>query len=152
MNGDTGILSTMDSLVSDELRARDQWLLYSRIVDNWGLRKLAKRLMQESEEEAGHAQNLIERMIFLQKVPSMDRIALSRENDLLSMYKKSMELELGAVSAYRGAIKQANTSDPTSRRIFEKHLKMEEHHVNWLEEQMFLLNKLGEPLYTEMQV
>lgn len=131
--------------------ARDQWLLYSRIVDNWGLHKLAAKLLEESAEEAVHARTLIERMVFLEKLPTMRPIPVSGDETLTSMFAHSLELELTAVSDYRALIEECSPVDPVTRGIGERHLAMEEGHVNWLEEQMYLMEKMGEKLYMESQ-
>lgn len=151
MHSDSSVLMTLDDLVSAELTARDQWFLYARIVENWGLHKLSEKLMEESSEEAGHARALIDRMVFLEKSPSMTVNAINSDETLARMFDRSMGLELKAVADYRSAIQLCASKDPTTRTICERHLGMEEGHVNWLEEQLFLLEKLGEGVYMQMQ-
>lgn len=152
MKGDAEVLGALDGLVSAELAARDQWLLYARIAANWGLHGLAARLTAESAEEAGHARALIDRMVFLETVPAMTVPEVRGTDDLAEMFAHSLELELGAVADYRAAIELCGATDPTSRTLCERHLADEEGHVNWLEEQVYLLEKMGEAAYLQTLV
>lgn len=152
MRGDQSVIDTLDRLISAELGARDQWFLYSRIVENWGLHKLAVKLMDESAEEAGHAKALTDRMVFLEATPSMVSTPPQKDETLQTQFEHSLRLELQAVADYRAAIQLCSTVDPTTRRLCELHLQAEEDHVNWLEEQMYLLGKMGIGLYMQTQI
>lgn len=152
MLGEPKVLEALDRLVSAELGASNQWLLYSRIASNWGLHKLAAKLLGESAEEAGHAKALTDRMIFLEMSPSMAPEPVQKNETLQDQFLHSLKLEMQAVADYRAAIQLCLPIDPTTRRLCEAHLEDEEGHVNWLEEQMYLLKTMGAEAYMQTQV
>lgn len=152
MQGESIVLTALNDLVSAELGTRDQWLLFARITDNWGLHKLSAHLMGESAEEGKHAQKLIDRMIFLEEVPSMTPTKVASADSLKKMFDHSLELELDAVTNYRTVIQLCLPIDPVTRSICEQNLVDEENHVNWLEEQIYLMEKMGLECYMQTQI
>ena len=149
MRGDAKVIEYLNEQLTAELTAINQYFLHSKMQENWGYSKLAAYTRSESIDEMKHAEVLTDRIIFLDGLPNYQRLfPLHIGQSLQEMFEADMEIEVAAVTRLRdGAAHMRSVGDITSARIFEDILADEEHHVDYLETQLALLQSLGEPLY-----
>lgn len=155
MRGSEKVISILKTLLTGELSAADQYFVHSRMYQDWGLEKMYKRLAHESEEELQHANQLIQRILFLEGIPDVaSRDALRIGTDVPSMLKNDLLLELEVVSALKEAIKVVDEEqDYQTRKILEVLLRDTElDHTYWLEKQLGLIEKLGIENYLQSQM
>lgn len=139
----------LQSAAAAEAHAVVQYAGDAACLDNWGLPKLAEKLKKESLEEKGHLDRLLERIAFVEAYPEFDIDSPTYNKSLPEVIANTLKLEQEAVSMYQGCVEVAwKSSDKGSAELFLKILKDEEEHLNWLEGQKILLDKLGEGLYT----
>jgi bacterioferritin len=154
MQGNPKVIDTLNALLVDELAARDQYFIHSRMLHNWGLEKLGKRLAHEVEDETGHASALIERILFLEGTPSMTPSQINVGADVPQILKNDLAVELMVVGNLRKAIALCEQEqDYVSREILEPMLDdTEEDHAHWLEQQLGLIDLVGLPNYLQSQM
>jgi bacterioferritin len=149
MEGDKDVIALLNEQLTAELTAINQYFLHAKMQQNWGLGKLARHTRHESIDEMKHAETLTDRLLFLEALPNYQklnplRIGQTIKEQLLA----DLALEMEAVARLRPGIEVMRTKgDVTSARIFEEILADEESHVDFLETELALLDKLGEPLY-----
>jgi bacterioferritin len=151
MKGSKKLMPVLNSLLSDELTAINQYMVHSEICENWGYGKLHIAIRKRAMDEMHHAEWLIERIIFLDGAPTVSKLnAINIGKTVPEMISNDDKDELHAVHAYNEAIKLAwEVDDQGSVDLFTKILKMEEGHVDWVEmqgaqiEQMGIENYLG---------
>jgi bacterioferritin len=121
---------------------------------NWGFERLAKKKREESIEEMHDADRLIERILYLEGTPNLQRLNPVRVGeDAIEQHRVDLELELDSVGRYNRAIAVAREKgDNGTRELLERHLKSEEESVDWLESQLYLVEKLGEKAYLAEQI
>jgi len=136
-------------VLKNELTAINQYFLHSRMLADWGLSELARKEHDESIDEMRHAEVLTDRILFLEGLPNYQRLFSIRiGQNVKEMFEADMAVEVEAVDRLRrGAEYMRSVGDITSCRLFEDILADEEHHIDYLETQLDLLAKLGEPLY-----
>lgn len=154
MQGNPKVIDTLNALLAGELAARDQYFIHSRMLYNWGLGKLAKRLAHEVEDETGHASALIERILFLEGTPSMTVAPINVGADVPQILKNDLAVELTVVGNLREAIALCEQErDYVTREILEPMLDdTEEDHAHWLEQQLGLIDLVGLPNYLQSQM
>lgn len=155
MRGNNKVIDVLNTLLTGELSASDQYFIHSRMYQDWGLNKLFERISHEQEEELQHADVLIQRILFLQGVPNVaSRDPLRIGADVKSMLENDLKLELEVVSALKEAIKiTEQEQDYQTREILEVLLKdTEEDHTYWLEKQLGLIDKIGLENYLQSQM
>lgn len=155
MRGSEKIINVLNTLLTGELSAADQYFVHSRMYQDWGLNKLYERIAHEAQEELQHADDLIQRILFLEGTPNVaSRDALRIGTDIPSMLANDLRLELEVVSALKKAIKIAEEEqDYQTREILEVLLKdTEEDHTYWLEKQRGLIDKIGLENYLQSQL
>lgn len=146
MKGNDKVIASLNGLLHNELAAIDQYFIHSRMYDDWGLDKLFKQLDHEMQEELTHADALIKRILFLEGTPNLkDRRDLLIGDDVISMLKNDLILEMEVVAALKDSISLCEAeNDYQSRVMLEKLLEdTEEDHVYWLEKQLCLIDKIG---------
>ena len=145
MKGDKEVLKRLNEALCSELTAINQYVIHASMRSNWGYMKLAKQSHDESIEEMKHAQTLIDRILFLEGVPNMQKYKpVKVGKDIPEQMKFELEEELSAVKAYNEAVKVCReANDNGSADIFEKLLADEEHHVDYLEQQLELISTIG---------
>lgn len=151
MKGDKKLIQHLNTVLGNELIAINQYFLHSRMYKDWGLEKLAEKEYQESIEEMRHADVLVQRILFLEGVPNLQKLGqlLIGEN-VKEALNCDLQLEYIAKDNLQEAIVYAESiQDFTSREIFQNILTNEEEHIDWLETQMNLLEKMGEANYTQ---
>ena len=153
MKGDATIIEHLNRILGNELVAINQYFLHSRMYQDWGLEKLGKKEYQESIEEMQHADELIQRILFLEGLPNLQDLGRLRIGENTpEMLQCDLELELVAIPDLRDAIQYAESiRDYVSRDLFQKILDDEEEHVDWLETQLGLIDKMGLQNYLQAQ-
>ena len=155
MRGNNKVIKILNTLLTGELSAADQYFIHSRMYQDWGLEKLYERIAHETEEELQHADKLIQRILFLEGTPDVAaREPLRIGKDVPEMLGNDLKLELEVVSALKKAIKVVEEEqDYQTREILKELLKdTEEDHTYWLEKQLGLIDKIGLQNYLQTQV
>ena len=154
MKGDPKVIDYLNKGLRSELTAINQYWLHYRILDNWGLKNLAKKWKAESIEEMHHADKFAERILFLDGFPNMQVLdPLRIGQDVKEILEADLAAEVDARSLYQEAATHCNAvKDYVSRDLFEQLMKDEEHHIDFLEEQLDLVAKLGVQLYSQHHI
>jgi len=149
MRGDEKVLEFLNEQLTAELTAINQYFLHAKMQENWGWVKLAEHTKAESIDEMRHAEKLTDRILFLEGLPNYQRLFNLRiGQNLKEMFDADMAVELEAVDRLRKGVEyMRRIGDITSANIFESILADEEEHIDYLETNLELLAKLGEPLY-----
>jgi len=149
MRGDEEVISLLNEQLTSELTAINQYFLHSKMQANWGLTKLAEHTRAESIEEMQHAELLTDRILFLEGLPNYQRLGTLRlGQSVKEQFECDLAIELEVVERLRPGITMCREKgDITSANLFEKILGDEEHHIDYLETQLELIDKLGEQLY-----
>jgi bacterioferritin len=154
MKGDKKVIQHLNKVLMNELTAINQYFLHSRMFRNWGLMKLGDYEYHESVDEMKHADRLIERILFLEGLPNLQDLGklLIGEN-LEEALKCDLELELKAHPDLKAAIAHCESvGDYVSRELFESIIESEEEHIDFIETQLELIQKIGIQNYTQSQM
>lgn len=145
MKGDAKVIEFLNRALRNELTAISQYFLHARMFRNWGLKKLDEHEYGESLDEMRHADRLIERVLFLEGLPNLQDIGRLRVGEnVVEILKGDLALEHEALPDLRQAIAYCESvSDYVSRELFEDILASEEEHVDWLETQLELIDRVG---------
>ena len=149
MRGDDEVIALLNEQLTSELTAINQYFLHSKTQDNWGLTELASKTRAESIEEMTHAEILTDRILFLEGLPNYQKLLPLRIGQTLrEQFESDLAIEIEVVNRLKpGIVLCREKQDITTAKIFEEILKDEEHHIDYLETQLELIEKLGEPLY-----
>ncbi len=149
MQGDPEVIEFLNEQLTAELTAINQYFLHAKMQENLGWTKLAKHTRAESMDEMRHAEILTDRILFLDGLPNYQRLFHVRVGQtVVEMFEVDMRVEVEAIDRLRRGIEVMRAKgDVTSAKIFEAILADEEEHVDYLETQLELLGRLGEPLY-----
>ena len=151
MQGDERVIEFLNEQLTAELTAINQYFLHAKMQENWGYTKLAKYTRSESIDEMRHAEVLTDRILFLEDLPNYQRLfALRIGQTVREQFACDMKIEEEAIDRLRRGIEYLRSvGDITSANIFESILADEETHIDYLETQLELIEKLGEPLYLQ---
>jgi bacterioferritin len=151
MQGDARVIEFLNEQLTAELTAINQYFLHARMQENWGFTALAANTRAESIDEMRHAEVLTDRILFLDGLPNYQRLFPVRIGENVpEMFRSDMQIEVEAVDRLRrGAEYMRSVSDITSAKLFEDILADEEHHIDYLETQLGLIETLGEALYLQ---
>jgi bacterioferritin len=149
MRGDEEVLSLLNEQLTSELTAINQYFLHAKMQANWGLSKLAEHTRAESIEEMRHAELITDRILFLEGLPNYQRLFTLRiGQSVREQFGADLAVEVEVVDRLRPGIALCrDKGDITSARLFEKILADEEQHIDYLETQLELIDRLGEQLY-----
>ena len=153
MKGDKRVIQLLNEALKNELTAVNQYWLHYRLLDNWGVHKLAQFERHESIDEMKHADKLSERILFLDGLPNFQALGrLHIGENVEEILKADMELELEALTQLRGAIQHCETvRDYVSRDLFSEILANEEEHVDTIEQQFEMIARMGLQNYVQLQ-
>ena len=153
MKGDKKIIAFLNTVLKNELTAINQYFLHSRMLHDWGVKALGDKAYKESIEEMEHADALIQRILFLEGLPGMQELGKLRiGEDVKETLECDLALEKDAIPDLREAVAYAEkVKDYVSRDLFNKILADEEEHVDWLETQLGLIEKVGLENYQQSQ-
>ena len=154
MKGDTKVLAILNEVLKAELTAINQYFLHAEMCENWGYERMAKHTRKESIEEMQHAEKCMERILLLDGTPNMsDYFKINIGPTVEQQFKNDVELEYTAVKRLNEGIKSCvAVGDNGSRELLEKILLDEEHHIDWLEGQLYMIKEMGYENYLTQQV
>ncbi len=154
MKGSPAIIDALNSVLTKELTAINQYFLHARMLQNWGLEKIGKLEYAASIDEMKHADMVIKRVLFLEGLPNVQKINKIRiGTDITEVIAADLEVEYEAVPHLKKCIQQAESEqDYATRDLFLTILKSEEHHIDWLETQRDLIKAVGVQNYMQSQM
>jgi len=154
MKGSKAIIEALNSVLTKELTAINQYFLHSRMLQNWGLEKIGRLEYAASIDEMKHADLVIKRILFLEGLPNVQKINKVRiGQDVKEVIEADLEVEYEAVPNLKDCIKLAEGErDYATRDLFLSILKSEEHHIDWLETQRDLIKAVGLQNYMQSQM
>ena len=152
MKGDPKVIEFLNKALTNELTAINQYWLHYRTLKHWGVNKLAEYERHESIDEMKHADSLAERVLFLDGLPNFQAINRLKVGETVEeILTADLALEMEAIPLLRDAIQHCETvRDYISREIFERILESEEEHVDFLETQFELIERMGLPNYVQL--
>jgi bacterioferritin len=152
MKGNPKVIEILNRALREELTAINQYFLHAEMCENWGYDRLSKYIKMQSIGEMKHAESLMERILFLDGLPSMEPLSLSIGGNVKAMIEADLKLEIEAVAMYNDSVRIATEEkDNGSRDLFVALLKDEEDHVDWLEAQAHQISEIGYERYLSMQ-
>lgn len=154
MKGSAAIVDALNSVLTKELTAINQYFLHARMLQDWGLEKLGKLEYDASIDEMKHADTLIKRVLFLEGLPNVQKLNKVRiGTDVAEIIAADLEVEYEAVPHLKKCIQLAEAEhDYATRDLFLEILKSEEHHIDWLETQRDLIKLVGVQNYIQTQI
>lgn len=153
MKGDEKVIEFLNKALTNELTAINQYWLHYRVLADWGVTKLAEYERHESIDEMKHADVLAERILFLQGLPNFQAIHRLKVGETVEeILRADLAVEMEAIPLLKDAIAHCETvRDYTSREIFERILESEEDHVDFLETQFDMIERMGLQNYVQLQ-
>ncbi|MEZ4448609.1 MAG: bacterioferritin [Nannocystaceae bacterium] len=154
MRGNDKIIELLNEVLTAELTAINQYFIHAKMCGNWGYTRLASKVREESIDEMRHADRLIDRILFLEGVPNVQRYNKVNVGETVKeQLELDLKLEYEAIARLnRGITTCRDLADNTSREILVQILTSEEEHTDWLETQLELIKQLGEQLYCAQQL
>ncbi len=154
MKGDPGVIEALNEVLTAELTAINQYFAQGKMCKNWGYERLASKFREESIGEMKDADAIIERILYLDGVPNMQRLGPVRVGEHpKEQLELALETEVAAIERLNRVIKLARESDDNgSREMLEGILEGEEEHADWLEAQLYLIENVGAERYLAEQI
>jgi bacterioferritin len=154
MRGHERIITLLNDVLTAELTAINQYFIHARMCENWGYDRLWHKIREESIGEMKHADEVIERILYLEGVPNMQRLSKVNVGETVpEQLRLDLELEKAAIQALNAGIEEArNLGDNGTRDLLEDILEGEEDHANWIEAQLTLITQVGEANYLAQQI
>jgi bacterioferritin len=154
MQGKPNVIALLNEALKEELTAINQYFLHAEMCENWRYSRLGDYIKKQSIDEMKHAEALIERILFLDGTPNMtELLQLTVGQTVKAQLESDLKLEVAAVAMYNRAVQVCREEgDNASRELFERLLKDEEQHVDWLEAQMHQVREMGYERYLSQQI
>lgn len=154
MRGDKKIIEILNDALTAELTAINQYFVHAEMCDNWGYDRLHHEIRKHSIGEMKHAEELIERILFLEGIPNMQRLGKINIGETVpEMFKVDHALEMDAVKRLNDGIESCRAADDNnSRHLLEEILEDEEEHIDWIEAQQALIEQVGAGNYLAQQI
>ena len=154
MKGDAKVIEYLNKALYNELTAINQYFLHAKMLKNWGLKELAEHEYHESIDEMKHADRLSERILFLDGLPNFQALGKLRIGETpVEILRCDLALEMDGLQALKDAIVHCEgVGDFTSRQLFADILDSEEEHIDWIETQLSLIERIGEQNYLAQQL
>lgn len=154
MKGDPRIIDALNDVLTGELTAVSQYFLHAKMCLNWGYAYLGKKIYEESIDEMKHADKLVERVLFLDGLPNLQRLGkLAIGSSVVEILKSDLAFETGTIPRLNAAIALCREAgDNGSEELLMRILVDSESHVDWLERQVGLVTQVGEPHYLAQQI
>lgn len=154
MKGDAKVIKLLNEVLTGELTAINQYFLHARMLKSWGYDPLAEKVYKESIDEMKHAQALIDRVLFLEGIPNVQKLFdINIGETVPEQFQADLDLELKVIPRLRDGIKACyEVGDHTSRELLEHILESEEEHVDWIEAQLELIKQVGKENYLSAQI
>jgi bacterioferritin len=148
------IIELLNDVLTAELTATNQYFGHAKLQDNWGYKRLAEHSRDESMDEMRHAERVIERILYLEGMPNLQRLGPVRlGEDPVEQLRLDLDLERAAVERFNDGISLAvELRDNGTRELLEDMLTTEEEHIDWIETQLHLVDELGAQLYLSEQL
>ena len=154
MQGNPEIIEALNDILTAELTAVNQYFVHAKMCGNWGYKKLEEHIREESIDEMKHADELIERILFFDGVPNLQRLLPLRVGETVpEQFESDLAVEKAAVVRFNNAIALCvEKGDNGTRELLERILKGEEHSIEWLEAQLNVVKDVGAQLYLAEQL
>lgn len=154
MQGDPQVIEFLNQALKNELTSLNQYFLHARMLDNWGLRRLGKIEYEESIDEMKHSDRLVKRILFLQGLPNLQDLGkLFIGEDVREILECDLKRELDAHPLYKAAIAHCESvKDYVTRELLVHIQKSEEEHIDFIEEQLGLIDKVGLQNYIQSAI
>ncbi len=154
MKGNDQVVTMLNEVLTHELTSINQYWVHARMCENWGYERLWKKIREESKEEMKHADHVIERILYLEGVPNLQRLGKVNVGQTVpEQLRLDLDVEQRAVKMLNDGIELARSlGDNGTRELLEDILESEEEHANWLEAQLTLLVQVGEGNYLAQQM
>lgn len=154
MQGDPEVIEALNEVLTAELTAINQYFAHSKMCENWGYQKLAKKKREEAMEEMRDADAIIDRILYFDGVPNMQRLGpISLGEDPVEQHRADLDLEKAAVERLnKGIALCRDKADNGTREVLEGILKGEEEAVDWLEAQLHIVDEIGKEKYLAEQI
>jgi bacterioferritin len=154
MKGHEQVLALLNDVLTAELTAINQYFIHARMCENWGYQRLWEKIREESLGEMRHADHLLERILYLEGIPNLQRLGKVNVGETVpEQLRLDGEVERAAIKKLNEGIELCRTlADNGSRELLEEILKAEEQHLNWIEAQLTLIEQVGEAHYLAQQI
>ncbi len=147
------IIELLNDVLTAELTAINQYFIHYKMQENWGYQRLASKGKEESFGEMKHAEELIERILYLEGVPNMQRLGPVKVGETVpEQLKAELDTEKEAIARLAAGVEQCRRTDEGTRLLLEQILSDEEEHADWIETQLSIINDIGEGLYLNAQI
>jgi bacterioferritin len=154
VKGHDQVIQVLNDVLTAELTAINQYWIHARMCENWGYKRLWEKVRAESLGEMKHADSLVERILYLEGVPNLQRLGkVNVGQTVKEQFRLDLEVEKAAVKTLNVGIETARSlGDNGTREMLESILEGEEEHANWLEAQLTLIDQVGEANYLAQQI
>ncbi len=154
MQGRTDVIELLNEVLTAELTAINQYFIHAKMQENWGYRRLADHTRAESIDEMKHAETVIERILFFEGVPNLQRLGAVRVGETVpEQFRLDLEMEYTAIERFnRGIVLARDSGDSGTREMLAGMLVSEEEHAGYLETQISVIESIGEALYLSQQL
>jgi bacterioferritin len=154
MQGQPPIIEILNDVLTAELTAINQYFIHAKMCDNWGYKRLGEHIRDESIDEMKHADQIIDRILFLEGTPNMQRLYPVKVGETVpEQFAVDLELEYSAIKRLNDGIATCVAAgDNATRALLESILVSEEEHADWLETQQETIRQVGEANYLSQQI